>query len=104
MLRKYPDTALRMKQDFSILWEFSDDYATDANGSCIHKAGYRKVGDIDWTWLTPATDPEGIWYAYVDFSLAGLEDGATYQFFYHIEDSIGQEAIRGVYYFKVEKP
>jgi hypothetical protein len=90
-----------LKQDYDVLWTFSDDYAS-CGGLCTHRARYMKVGDTVWTWLTPQTDPTGKLYARTTLPAATLEPG-SYYFYFDVLDCAGQRTYAAkVYFFKVE--
>jgi len=93
--------AFVLDQDYAVLWTFSDDYASCA-GLCTHRARYRRVGDTAWATIPVSTDPEGIWYAYAELPVAGLDAG-TYQLRLDVRDCAGQRTYSTYYhYFKVQ--
>ncbi len=93
--------AVVLDQNSYVLWTFEDDYVL-CGGLCAHRARYRRVGESDWTWVVPQTDPEGVWYAYTQLPVESLEAG-TYQFQFDVIDCAGQIRYPGnYYYFKVE--
>jgi hypothetical protein len=93
--------AFVLRQNYDVLWTFSDDYAF-CSGLCTHRARYRKVGDTAWTFIPVSADSEGTWYAYATLPVDSLAAG-TYQFYFDVLDCAGQRTYAPrVYYFKVE--
>ncbi len=97
-LARSAQSAFVMSQGSSVLWTFSDDYAS-CGGPVTHRAWYRLAGEESWTPLAVGTDPEGTWYAYV--TLPVLNAG-TYELLFDVADCAGQYRTPGYYYFKVE--
>jgi hypothetical protein len=90
-----------LNQDSAVLWTFSDDYAS-CSGLCTHRARYKEVNAVDWTWIPVSTDPTGEAYAYTTLPAGSLAAG-TYQFYFDVRDCAGQRTYAPkVYYFKVE--
>jgi hypothetical protein len=98
-----PSKASVLNQNESVLWTFSDDYASCLE-LCTHRARYKKVDAVDWTWVPVNTDPNGESYAYTELPVESLEAG-TYHFYFDVRDCAGQltRAPR-IYYFKVAQP
>jgi len=88
-----------LKQNTSILWNFSDDFAS-CSGECTHTAEYQALGAGTWTSLTVSRDAEG-GYAWVDLPVTGLQDATTYAFRFAVTDCAEQTAQSGTYYFRV---
>jgi len=97
-------SALVVDANHSVMWTFSDDYATCA-GLCTHRARYRKIvddGSWIWEWLPVSADPTGKKYAYTELPVTGMEPG-TYMFYFDVRDCAGQRtSAPRVYYFKVD--
>jgi hypothetical protein len=89
--------AVVLNTDYAVLWTFSDDYAACA-GLCTHRARYRKVGEENWTWVVPQTDPTGTSYAYTTLPVSSLANG-TYQFQFDVRDCAGQYTFPPHYYY-----
>jgi hypothetical protein len=89
--------ALTLKQNYDVLWTFSDDYAT-CGGDCTHRARIRAVGEDVWTWLPVETDPTGRWYAYTTLPVESLSPG-TYQFQFDVRDCAGQYTFPPHFYY-----
>jgi hypothetical protein len=93
--------AIALNHNEYVLWTFSDDYASCA-GLCTHRARYRNVDEVLWTWIPVSTDPDGEVYAYAELPVESLEPG-TYMFYFDVRDCAGQRTYAPrVYYFKVE--
>ena len=90
-------------RNYYVLWTFSDDYAS-CGGDCTHRARYRKVDAVDWTWIQVGTDPSGKWYALTELPIESMEPG-DYMFYFDVLDCAGQRTgAPNVYYFKVADP
>ncbi|MBM4310014.1 MAG: hypothetical protein FJ119_03570 [Deltaproteobacteria bacterium] len=95
--------ALVINHNVSVLWNFSDDYAS-CSGPCTHRARYRKDGEEQWVWLdTVETDPTGKQYARVELPVEQMHNG-TYMFRFEVRDCARQRTDSKTYYFKVDKP
>ena len=91
-------SAFVLDQNYYVLWTFSDD-STYCSSLCTHRAGYRKVNDTVWTWLTVSADPTGKKYAYTELPVEGMEPG-IYMFQFDVRDCAGQTTYSKYYYFR----
>jgi hypothetical protein len=88
-----------LNQNASVLWTFSDDYAS-CSEDCTHTAEYQAVGDSEWTALSVSSDAaEG--YAYVNLPITELQNATTYAFRFFVTDCASQTAQSETYYFRV---
>jgi hypothetical protein len=88
-------------QNRSVLWTFSDDFAS-CEEACTHSAEYQMVGGSEWTPLTVESDAEQ-GYAWVDLPVLQLQNG-TYAFRFTVTDCVNQSEQSGIYYFRVARP
>jgi len=88
-----------LQQGTSILWTFSDDFAS-CSGACTHAAEYRMAGASEWTAIEVSSDAEA-GYATVELPIEELQNAATYAFRFSVEDCAGQAMQSGEYYFRV---
>jgi 5-hydroxyisourate hydrolase-like protein (transthyretin family) len=96
------ESPIYLDQNYSVLWTFSDDYASCPDGVCTHVAEYQKAGDSEWTALTTVnTDSTGKKYAYVELPVESLQNATTYAFRFTVTDCAGQTTQSGTYYFRV---
>ena len=97
------ESAFELDANYSVLWTFSDDYAS-CSGPCTHVAEYQAVGESEWTELTVTTDPSGEWYAYVELPVDQLQNATTYALRFTVTDCADQSTQSGEYYFRVKHP
>jgi len=88
-----------LSQNTSLLWTFSDDFAS-CSGACTHSAQYSVVGSGIWEDLSVSSDAEA-GYAYVELPIASLQNATTYAFRYTVRDCASQSTHSGEYYFRV---
>jgi|GEM_PF-425444 len=104
MLPRAESNAFVLNKNYNVLWTFSDDYAS-CSGDCTHRARYRKLGEEEWTWLTPS---EGLFgetsYASVTLPIVSSSlTAGTYMFRFDVADCVSQYTYApSYYYFKVE--
>ena len=77
-----------MKQNYSVLWTFSDDFAS-CSEDCTHVAEYQAVGGSSWTAL-PVTANAAKGYAYVDAAGREPAEATTYAFRFSVTDCAAQ--------------
>ena len=94
-------TAFVLDQNYTVLWSFTDDYAT-CDGVCSHRARYQKIGDTTWKYLAPQTDGTGKRYAFVELPVDRMTDG-SYKFVFDLFDCAGQLKTSKTYYFNVQR-
>ncbi len=88
-----------LRQNTSLLWTFSDDFAS-CSGECTHTAEYSKPGDLSWTSLSVSSDAaQG--YASVALPITGLQNATTYAFRFSVTDCASQTTQSQTYYFRV---
>ena len=90
-----------MSQNYSLLWTFSDDYASCPEGACTHTAEYSVAGSGTWEPLTVESNAEA-GYAYVELPVTTeLSNATTYAFRYSVTDCASQTTQSQTYYFRV---
>ena len=96
------ESPMVLKKNYSVLWTFSDDFAS-CQGDCTHGAEYQIVGGSG-TWQALAVQSDAAnGYAWVDLPVSQLQNG-TYAFRFTVTDCAGQSVQSGTYYFKVARP
>ena len=93
------ESPMYLDQNYSVLWTFSDDYAScpsDVHAHCRIPGSRRKF----WTALS-VTRQCGQGYAYVDLPIESLQNATTYAFRYSVTDCASQTTQSAVYYFRV---
>jgi hypothetical protein len=100
VLKTSESSAFTLTQNYDVLWNFDDDYAT-CDGLVTHRARYRKIDETEWKWLAAQTDQgTGKWYASAELPVDRMVDG-TYYFRTEFFDCAGQMTYSRYYYFKV---
>ena len=93
------ESPMYLDQNYSVLWTFSDDFASCPGGECTHTAEYQEVGG-SWTDI-PVTANAANGYAYVTLPVESLKNATTYAFRYSVTDCASQTTQSAVYYFRV---
>jgi len=101
LLSSSQQSPMYLRQNYYVLWFFSDDYASCPAGACTHTAEYSVAGSGNWEDLTVQSDAEG-GYAYVELPVTTeLTNATTYAFRFAVTDCASQSTQSGEYYFRV---
>ena len=88
-----------LDQNYSVLWTFSDDFAS-CSEDCTHSAEYQAVGGSEWTAIdVTANAAKG--FAYATLPIESLQNATTYAFRFSVTDCAAQTTQSQTYYFRV---
>ena len=93
------ESPMYLDQNYSVLWSFSDDFAS-CSEDCTHSAEYQAVGGTGWTTL-PVMANAAKGFAYVTLPIESLQNATTYALRYSVTDCASQTTQSAVYYFRV---
>jgi len=96
------ENAFVLKDNYDIVWTFSDDQKT-CKGPCVLQAEYQTSGSSRWTRL-PVGSGQQPGFAHVTLPVEILDKNTRYAFRFSVTDCAGQRTESGIYYFKVDSP
>ncbi len=89
-----------LKQNYSVLWTFSDDYAA-CSGDCTYTAEYQALEESAWEPLEVDLDLTSDSYASFILPVMSLTNATTYAVRFTVTDCANQSTQSGTYYFRV---